>query len=125
MNNKDLLLEECQLQEQVACLSVAQKRKYYAQAFQQIKDPDTYAILNWAFVIGLHHFYLGNWWRGSLNLSLMLLGITFYFSNFLTTFGLVLVVGVFIAELPMLFNSQNVIYQHNNQSMRRILKQIN
>ena len=59
VDKEALRLEENKLREQVAALSVEQKRKYYAQELKHIKDPDTYAALNWIFVMGLHHFYLG------------------------------------------------------------------
>lgn len=125
MKNEDLRIEEDQLREQVALLSVEQKRQYYAQELQHIKDPDTYAALNWAFLAGLHHFYLGKWQRGILNLVLMLLGAILYFSHILSFLGLALIVVVFVIELPQLFNSQKIIYQYNNQLMRRLLQQFN
>ena len=125
MNNADLRIEEDQLREQVASLSVEQKRQYYAQELKQIKDPDTYAALNWAFVAGLHHFYLGKWQRGILNLVLMLVGVALYLSHVLSLLGLALILVVFIIELPQLFNSQQIIYQYNNQLMRRLLRQFN
>ncbi len=123
MNNEELQQEENLLREQVAALSVAQKRQYYAQELQNIKDPDTYAALNWVCLAGLHHFYLGKWHRGLVNLMLMLIGVFFYISNVFSVLGIVLIPLVFIIELPQLFNSQNIIYQHNNQLMRRLLQQ--
>lgn len=123
VDKEALRLEENKLREQVAALSVEQKRKYYAQELKHIKDPDTYAALNWIFVMGLHHFYLGKWLRGLINLILMLVGAVLYFSGMFTLIGAVLVAFVFIIELPQLFNSEKIIYQYNNQLMRNILKQ--
>lgn len=123
VDTEALRLEENKLREQVAALSVEQKRKYYAQELKHIKDPDTYAALNWIFVMGLHHFYLGKWLRGLINLTLMLVGVLLYFSGMFTLIGAVLVALVFIIELPQLFNSEKIIYQYNNQLMRNILKQ--
>ncbi|MBL4940419.1 MAG: TM2 domain-containing protein [Colwellia sp.] len=123
LDNEQLRLEENQLREQVTALSVEQKRQYYAQELQQIKDPDTYAALNWAFIAGLHHFYLGKWQRGLINLALMFTGLLFYFSGLFTLFGAALVLLVFIIELPQLFNSKNVIHSYNNQLMKTLLKQ--
>jgi TM2 domain-containing membrane protein YozV len=125
-NSKEQLrVEENQLREQVSALSVEQKRQYYAQEIQHIKDPDTYAALNWAFVAGLHHFYLGKWSRGLINLVLMTLGVIFYFIVGLSLLGAALVVFVFAIELPQLFNSENVIHDYNNQVMKRLLVQFN
>ncbi len=123
LNKEELRLEENQLREQVASLSVEQKRKYYAQELQQIKDTDTYAVLNWAFVAGLHHFYLGKWQRGLINLTLMLVGLFFYILGPFNLVGAALILFVFIIELPQLFNSQNVIHRYNNQLMKKLLKQ--
>ncbi len=123
LDKEQLRAEENELREQVASLSVEQKRQYYAQELKQIKDPDTYAALNWAFVAGLHHFYLGNWQRGLVNLALMSIGLFFYFTGFFTLVGAGLILFVFVIELPQLFNSEKVIYQYNNQLMKKLLKQ--
>ncbi len=123
MNNEHLKQEENQLRQKIASLSLPQKRQYYSQELQYIKDADTYAALNWAFVAGLHHFYLGKWRRGFVNLSFMFIGAFFYFSNILPPLGLALILVVFAVELPQLFNSQRIIYHYNNQLMRRLLQQ--
>lgn len=123
LDTEQLRLEENQLRAQVASLSIKQKRHYYAQELQQIKDPDTYAALNWFFVAGLHHFYLGKWQRGGINFAFLLTGILFYISNIFTLFGAVLILLVFIIELPQLFNSENIVKNYNNRLMKRLLEQ--
>ncbi len=125
MNKENLRQEENQLREQIAALSETKKRQYYALELQHIKDPDTYAALNWAFLAGLHHFYLGKWLRGVLNLILMLVGALLYFTDVFSIIGLAVVLFVLIIELPQLFNSQNIIHQYNNQLMRQLLQQLN
>jgi len=47
---------------------------FFQQAEKNLKDPDTYATLNFLLVAGLHHFYLGQWGRGSINLFIHLCG---------------------------------------------------
>mgnify|MGYP000335371171 CR=1 FL=1 len=123
LDKEQLRLEENQLREQVASLSVEQKKQYYAQELPRIKDPDTYATLNWFFVAGLHHFYLGKWQRGLINFAFLLTGIMFYISNIFTFFGAVLILFVFIIELPQLFNSENIVKDYNNRLMKRLLQQ--
>lgn len=118
-----LRIEENQLREQIAALSVEQKRQYYAQELKYIKDPDTYAALNWAFVAGLHHFYIGKWQRGLINLALIFSGALLYIYGAFTLFGAGLIAFVFIIELPQLFNSEKIIYHYNNQLMKNLLKQ--
>ena len=119
LDKEQLRLEEDRLREQVAALSVEQKKQYYAQELQHIKDPDT----NWAFIAGFHHFYIGKWQRGLTNLALMLLGVLLYISGIFTLVGIALILFVFIIELPQLFNSENIICSYNNQLMKRLLKQ--
>ncbi len=80
MTEEMLRQEEEALREQIYQLSAAQKKQYYALEVAQVKDPDTYAALNWAFVAGLHHFYLGRWLRGLFNIVLMISGVILYFA---------------------------------------------
>lgn len=124
MIEKSLRQEEEQLREQITLLNSEQKKSYYALEVAQVKDPDTYAALNWAFLAGLHHFYLGKWQRGLLNLVLMLIGVLFYLSQLPPLLGAGVILLVFIIELPQLFNSQQIIHQYNNDVMKRLLKQV-
>ncbi len=117
MKNEQLRIEEQQLRAQIALLLIEQKRQCYALELQYIKDPDTYAALNWLFLAGLHHFYIGKWQRGLINLTLMLIGVVLYFSHVLPLLGAALILVIFMTELPQLFNSQKIIYQYNNQLM--------
>lgn len=116
--------EEQQLRSQIGELTIPQKRQYYALEVEQVKDPDTYATLNWIFLAGLHHFYLGKWLRGSINLILMLLGFIMLFSNTFSIVGITFIVLTIIIELPQLFNSEKIIYAYNNQLMKALLKQV-
>lgn len=118
------LRQEENLRKQVAKLSREQKKHYYALAVAQVKDPDTYAALSWTFLAGLHHFYLGKWQRGLLNLVPMLIGGLCYFSLLLLLLGGAMILLVFLIELPQLFNSQNIIHSYNNQLMKRLLKEV-
>ena len=123
MPTVSLRQEEEQLRVQIAQLSREQRKYYSALEVAQVKDPDTYAALNWAFIAGLHHFYLGKWQRGLLNLMMMILGGLLYFSHLLPVVGITLIVVVFIIELPQLFTSEKIIHQYNNALMKRLLKQ--
>ena len=52
------------------------ERKFFFKSFsKQVKDPDTYAVLSFFIITGLHHFYLRKYIRGSINLSLFLFAI--------------------------------------------------
>lgn len=119
MDIEALQAEEDQLRKQISQLSPEQKKHYYQLEKQQVKDPDTYAVLNWFVVAGLHHFYLGNYKRGAINVLLVLIGLAL-----LHVWGWVLIILVFLAELPQLFFSQKIVYQHNNQVMKDLIAQV-
>lgn len=111
-----------QLREKLRQLDDKTRFEYYQKYEKALKDPDTYAVLNWFFLTGLHHFYLGKMTRGLVNLGLMLLGI------FLLTeapgWGLILILGVVVIELPALFRSQVIVENQNNLLGFTILDQI-
>lgn len=119
MTQDELNTQEEQLRAQVNLLSAQQRKLFYQQEKARVKDPDTYAVLNWFFAAGLHHFYLGKFQRGAVNLMLMLIGILTIYS-----FGLFLIAIVLLIELPQLFKSQQIVHQFNNQVMADILKQL-
>jgi TM2 domain-containing membrane protein YozV len=107
----DVDAREEALRERLRALSDDQRRRFYQTYRPRLRDPDTYAVLNWFFVTGLHHFYLGRIGAGLLNLLLMLSGIVLLFGAPLIGLGLILL--VLVAELPALFRSQTVVADHN------------
>lgn len=119
MNLEQLHEEEEQLRKQVRELSTEQRKQFYQLQEKQIKDPDTYAVLNYFFVAGLHHFYLRKYLWGSIDLTLMIVGIlTFPIGGF------VLLILLVLLELPQLFMSQRIVQRYNNQVMRDCLAQV-
>lgn len=124
MANARLKLEENRLREQISRLNIEQKRHYYDLEVNNLKDPDTYAVLNWFFITGLHHFYLGKWKRGVINLTLMLIGCMLILIGPFVTIGVTLVLFTFIIELPQLFKSQSIIHAYNNRLMEELLDQV-
>jgi hypothetical protein len=124
MTGDSLRQEEEELREQISKLNSEQRKQYYALEVDQVKDPDTYAVLNWAFLAGLHHFYLGKWQRGLVNIILMLLGAILYFTALFSLMGGGLILLVCLIELPQLFNSQNIVHHYNNQLMKNLLKKV-
>ena len=61
---EELEQEEDELRAQISALPDPERKRYYQQIKPRIRDPDTYAALNYSIVAGLHHFYLGHWGRG-------------------------------------------------------------
>lgn len=117
MKEDDILLEENDIRERIAQLPNELRKAYYAEEEKEIKDPDTYAVLNYFIAGGLHHFYLGNMVFGSINLFLMILGIVF-----IETFGFLFILAVLIIELPQLFRSQKIVKRHNLRIKKAILE---
>ena len=96
------------------------RKAYYEQFGQDMKDPDTYAILNYFFLTGLHHMYLGDFTRGAINLSILIAGIGLMLTGF-SLFGGLAIGFIIAVELMALFRSQVVVANHNNLLSERIL----
>ena len=104
---QELSDREEHLREQIRQLSDEQRKHYYRLERQQLKDPDTYAVLNYFFIAGLHHFYLGRTNRGLINIALMVVGLLLL--PLFAPLGVILLITVFIVELPQLFKSQRIV----------------
>ena len=101
-------------------LTDEQRKTYYDRFRQEVRDPDTYAVLNYFFLAGLHHMYLGNYMRGAANLVTLVIGTGLLISG-LTLLGILLVGFILTVELLALFRSQVVVSHHNNQIAQDIL----
>ena len=123
LNERDVEREEDRLRDLVARLPADQRKRFHQQARLRLKDPDTYAVLNWFLVAGLHHFYLGKLWRGAVNLAVFLLGVVMFFASE-PVLGLILIAGIFLIELWALFRSQVFVRHHNNVITRELLKDL-
>ena len=119
MSIEQLKAEENSLRDQIGLLPREARKHYYQLEAESIRDPDTYAVLNYFFVCGLHHFYLGKTVRGLLNLLVMLVGLLLW-----EFYGFVLVILVIVVELPQLFRSQTIVYRHNIKVMRNTLDKV-
>jgi TM2 domain-containing membrane protein YozV len=120
LNQQQVDAEEEQLRERAAALSDHARQAFYQQLKHELRDPDTYATLNWCFLAGLHHFYLGQWARGAFNLLVFVVGIALLFTG-ASWFGLAMIIAISVVELWALFRAQIIIQHWNNQIMRRLL----
>ncbi|MGV8711121.1 MAG: TM2 domain-containing protein [Nitrosomonas sp.] len=100
-----------------------QRLQFFKKTEQRLKDPDTYATLNYLFIAGLHHFYLRKWVRGSINLSIFLFGMMLLFTS-LAVLGVVVLIAITVIELNALFKSQQVIQEYNNTVMESVYREI-
>lgn len=115
--------EEETIREAVNQLAADERRNYFRIVKKRIKDPDTYAVLNWFFIAGLHHFYLRRWLQGSIDLTIFSIGIGLIVIG-LEWLGLAMIIGISIVELYALFRSQIIVQNYNNQVMKRAIKEI-
>ncbi|MGX5174808.1 hypothetical protein ACUR5C_12370 [Aliikangiella sp. IMCC44653] len=114
LNQQQVDTEEEDLREQINLLSENGKKAFYASVKKKVKDPDTYAALNWFFIIGLHHFYLGRWVSGCLDIAAFIVGILLIvFYSFAAGISLIIIVSML--ELWALFRSQLIVQDWNNQ----------
>ena len=120
LNAEQVKQHEEDIRLRVRELSDDQRKAYFAACKSAIKDPDTYAVLNWFFVAGLHHMYLEKYLRGGVTLVAMLVGIALLFS-ILAPLGILIILAILTVELMALFRSQTVVADYNNQVAERIL----
>lgn len=121
MNAREAELEEERLRSAVRALTDDQRRRFYDAATPRLRDPDTYAVLNWSLLAGMHHFYLGRWTRGAVTLLCFIGGLAALFSEVLRWPGVLLLVVILVIELSELFRSQTVVKAHNNRLMAQAL----
>jgi len=76
LDKTEVQAEEESLRLAIRDLPDEQRKRFYAIAKKKLKDPDTFAVLNYLFVTGLHHFYLGHWLRGIINLVVFIGGVS-------------------------------------------------
>jgi len=108
---------------QVRQLDDPQRKQFYHQFNQQMKDPDTYAVLNYLFLAGLHHFYLGKVMRGWINLSVFAFGLLLIAVG-LGWFGAGVILVISVIELKALFQSEAIVTDHNNRIMEGLLSEV-
>ena len=122
---KDLVEYQSQnLKEKVRKLSEEERRHYFNLLEPVLKDHDTYAVLNYLLLPGLHHFYLGKFFRGSLNLIVLITGTSLIFFTKYVFVGTLMILFILIVELLALFRSQVIVMNHNNHLSKEILKSI-
>ena len=100
-----------------------ERLQFFREAEKQLKDPDTYAALNFLFIAGLHHFYLGKRVRGAINLFVFFAGVVLLFTGWMLL-GVLLLIFICVVELKALFQSQAIVQQYNNEVMEAICREI-
>ncbi|MDX1398386.1 MAG: hypothetical protein R3204_07655, partial [Oceanospirillum sp.] len=85
-----------------------------------LKDPDTYAALNWLFLGGFHHLYLRKYRLFALEFSLLCIALLGWLLGYVWL--LILLAFMLLYELPQLFFSQKIVRQYNYQQSRKLLE---
>ena len=107
----------------VRALPDEDRAAYFRLTERRMKDPDTYATLNWSLVAGAHHAYLGNWLRFAIDLMGTLLAVALLFTPLLFV-GIALLVLILGSELVELARSQVMVADHNNAIARATLAEV-
>jgi TM2 domain-containing membrane protein YozV len=117
--------EESDLRDKISELSNDNKKIFYEKIEKELRDPDTYAVLNWLFIGGIHHFYLKKWLNGSINIIIFLVGTVLLFSDNDMVFGAAvgMLFSLFVIELIQLFKSQLILQDYNNQVTKKLLSE--
>jgi len=97
-----------------------QRKAFYERAEKELKDPDSFAVLNYLFIAGLHHFYLGRWLRGLINLVAFSAGIYLIYLDQWSN-GLIIIGIITALEFYALFRSQIIVKHYNNRTSADIL----
>lgn len=118
-----LAAEEERQRDAVAALPPAQRKAYHAEFGRRLRDPDTYAALNWSLMFGIHHLYLRRWLRFALDLLVSALGVALLLTGNIVLGGLVLAIMA-VWELVDLARSQSTVRAYNNRIAAKILAEL-
>ena len=121
LKQEEVDAEEESLRRAIRELPDEQRAEFYRFAEKAVKDPDTYAAVNWFFIAGLHHFYLGRWQWGLMDLGALVVAVG-CFATGLIWGGIALLVVTYSWELVQLFRSQIIVQDWNNRLYRKLLR---
>ena len=115
LRKEEVQRREEALRLRVVDLDSSQRKIYYDRVMKAIRDPDTFAVLNYFFIAGLHHFYLGRYVRGLTNLAILVVGILLWTAGYP---GYWLILVVVLIELMALFRSEVIVQDYILSSVR-------
>ena len=121
LKKREVDAEEERLRKAVNDLDDERRQAFYRDVRHRVRDPDTYAALNWFFIAGLHHFYLGRWQLGLADLAIFLGGVALILQGHLLP-GVLAVVAISLWELWALFRAQVIVQDWNNRIYRQCLR---
>ncbi|MCE0495866.1 hypothetical protein [Vibrio salinus] len=102
----------------VSELSDEKRHLYYQHISDEIKDPDTYAVLTWSLIGGFHHLYLKKYPQFIVEFTVLIICIiALVFGVDLALWG---IVTLAVYELPQLFFSQKIARLYNLRVSERV-----
>lgn len=120
LKQDEIEAEEERLRNIASSLPDDERKQFYDEVKRELRDPDTYAVLNWFFLVGLHHAYLRRWLRAGLNVAVVIMGgILLADQQWLP--GSAMILAVVIMEIWELFRSQLIVQDWNNRIFRSVL----
>ena len=124
MESKEAIQQkEEHIRQLVRALPDHKRLRFFKETEKKLKDADTYATLNFIFIAGLHHFYLGKWERGLTNIVIFFAGVVMLFTG-LIVIGIFMLIAITIIELYALFRAQLIVQDYNNNIMEVIYHDI-
>ena len=124
LRREDVEQKEEHIRKRINRLTGEERKRYYQIAKKRVRDPDTYAVLVYFSMVGIHHIYLGKHARGIINITMFLFGLILLLSGHIII-GILLMFVVPIIELWDLFRSQIIVQDRNNQIMEATLDELN
>lgn len=121
LKQNEVDLEEDRLRNLASKLPDESRKALFEELRGQLKDPDTYAVLNWFFPIGIHHLYLKRWLNAFVDIGVIAIGAVLLVLDFIWL-GLILIAAISAWELWALFRSQIIVQDWNNRIYRSLLK---
>lgn len=111
------------LRDRARTLHRDKRETFYRRFNAELRDPDTYAALNYLFIAGLHHFYLKRWTWGALDLGVFTIGVAAILAG-QGGWGLLLLAAVTVWELPQLFRAQTLVAEYNIGLQEQLLREL-
>jgi TM2 domain-containing membrane protein YozV len=122
MSVSNIQIEEDAIREKIAQLSPELRKAYYIQESERLKDPDTYAVLCYGLMCGIHHLYLRKYTSAIVDVMLLVSCIIVFILS--APLGLVGFCVLAARGLYFLFTSKNEVEKYNLALMKEILAEI-
>lgn len=118
----ELEAAEDALRQQVNALPLPKRQAFYQSQSRQLKDPDTYAVLNWGFLGGLHHLYLRQYAIFAVEFAILIICLVGLWHQQWQV--LYVLAALVLYELPQLLMAQKLARQYNLDVSHRIYQDL-